>query len=305
MDHDTREAVGQLSRWCVLGGAVLGAVIAGVAVLGAVEATVRAGRARVVIGDGVSRVHPYVFLPVISRPQLDRGIPGYYWEDRQGRLSELKVTRKGIAYLRPSEDVGPGRLDLHTVANPYSAHAPGWGSAAMFLYPGETHLVVVDTRAVLTAADDRPGRRAQGGGGRRARRPQTPGTFRLADDPGALWLARLAEARPLAYLAPVPLDVYDACRHVLRQGPSAAVLPASDTWERPADVEAMVETLVFVRRRLRHRLTLVTTDDDLADAARGRRIPVVRVGADEAAVRHGVNVPDWAAAYDWLADQTP
>ncbi len=299
MDHDTREAVGRLARWCLLGVAAAGGLLAVTAELSALEPTFRAGRARVVLADAAARVDRYARLPVISRPPLGQTIPGYYWRDSRGRLSELYISRKSqTAYFPLGENVPPGRLRFHAVANPYSAYAPGWGGASVFLYPPNTPLVAVDTRAILTGPhDDRSDPHAPGA--------PAAGTFHLAAEPGSLWLARLAEVRPVAYLAPVPLETYDACRETLRAAPPGAVLAAADTWQRPADIDAMLETLRFTQQYLRHPVTLVTTDAALADAARHDDIPVVLVGVYPTAVDRGVNVRDWTAAQAWLVDQTP
>jgi hypothetical protein len=50
-------------------------------------------------------------------------------------------------------------------------------------------------------------------------------------------------------------------------------------------------------------VTLVTTDGELADAARREPFAVVLIGAEPGPVQYGVNAPDWAAAYDWLIEQ--
>lgn len=288
MDHHTREAVGQLSRWCLLGGAAVLALLAVIAELGALEPTFQAARARAVMPDAVSRVETHARLSVISRPDLDQHIPGYYWQGPQGHLSEVSIGRTGIGYFRLPNDVAPGRLGFHAVVNPYSTYAPGWGGATVFLYARRTPLVVLDTRPLLTGADD----------GRLSR-----GELRVGARPGTLWLARLAEVRPLAYLTPAPLDAYDACRHALRQAPSGAVLAAADTWETPADVEAMLDALGNVRKRVGGPVTLVTTDAALAEAARRDAVTVVLVGTDISPAAPGLNAPDWDAAYDWLTDQ--
>jgi len=81
------------------------------------------------------------------------------------------------------------------------------------------------------------------------------------------------------------------------------VLAAADTWETPADVEAMLDALGNVRKRVGGPVTLVTTDAALAEAARRDAVTVVLVGTDISPAAPGLNAPDWDAAYDWLTDQ--
>ncbi|NLF32243.1 MAG: hypothetical protein GX591_15315 [Planctomycetes bacterium] len=283
MDHNTREVLGHLTRWCVLGGAVLLGVLAAGTELWALQASVQAARARAVMPDVVGRVGTHARLAVLGRPALHPSIPGYYWREAGGRLGDVYMGKNGVAWFPLPADVQPGRLEFHAVVNPYSAQAPGWGRASVFLYPRGTNLVLLDARALPIAAAPSEGSDGE-------------------DPPGVLWLARLAEERPVAYLTPVPLDAYDACRRALRRGPAGAVLPAADTWRTPADLEALIAALGQTRQRLRHDVTLVTADPTLAEAARAEGVAVVLVGAEPADVQRGVNVPDWTAAHAWLTD---
>jgi hypothetical protein len=261
VDHHTREALGRICRWALLG-------VLGLASLGLLQTMAKAFLPSLAVAQGWTVTYDSVASPadiylmgVLCQPAPINGIPAFCVRSPDG-IVRHSITWGGSTYV-PGMGVS---FSYRVCPMPYSGYVVANDTSRVFVYPKFTRVLVVDTDALLAI-------QADGSLSPTASQdwPQT-----AKDVP----LRSLGTLCKVVYLVDTPLEDYSAARAILRRAPSGAVLPASRNYVRAADDDDVFRLLRQVESRFKTPAMLVTERPVLAEMAKTHSLPYALVQAD-------------------------
>jgi len=284
--HNTLEVLGRLARFAVQAFCIAIATAAVAAIFLCCKVSLAISDGWAVTPDYVSRLDKSVRYRVASSPPPSMPAAELYVRGPKVTIMRPWTSDKGISYLDCPFGQVAGPLRLHTVPNPYSGYFRFSSDAAIYLWPEDTQMVLLDARSLLAVT-------ANGDLANQAEGFWSPQAAKVP-------LPRLAEGRPLSYLLMTPLSQYEQGRNALRRAPPGAVPAAARKWALPAKPSEAAALAREIQGYLK-RSVLVTEDPTLArEAVAGEVKNVILVGPHAPLPGPGVNVPDFEALVKYL-----
>jgi hypothetical protein len=291
MPRDSHEEAGWIFRWLMLGlAAGIGVGVCALVMLG-LRYSAAGGAGWAVAADDVTSDDRNILPPVYLLPPAGQRMPEMLGRRLGGPLRPCYVSRSGSAVLLLGRQSEPDVLEYQAIANPYGGHVIAGEMGRILVRPIHTESIVLDGRCCLPMNAD----------GTLARHAATAGLTIPVEA-----MSRLGSTRPLIVLVTAPLTDYHPARRAIREAADAFVLPASTSFDRPADAEDFVATLQYIRTRLRGEPQVVTQDAELARAAVRAKRAVYFVGAWSGEPLDGCTVvKDWRDLAETLAVEPP